>query len=195
MRKIPTVFKRDPNDRAHVLPEINPGCEWVLADEGQATRKFDGTCVMLDASGEWWARREVKAGKRPPNGFVPVQLDQNTDKLTGWEPIAQSPFAKFHAEALDNHRSTNGGIYDPRPGTYELVGPKINGNPEQEQRHWLVEHATATWMTVRELTFDGIRKAVLFAAETDGCEGIVWHHPDGRMAKIKARDFKTDAEG
>ena len=20
-------------------------------------------------------------------------------------------------------------------------------------------------------------------------EGIVWHHPDGRMAKIKARDF------
>jgi hypothetical protein len=20
-------------------------------------------------------------------------------------------------------------------------------------------------------------------------EGIVWHHPDGRMAKVKARDF------
>lgn len=28
---------------------------------------------------------------------------------------------------------------------------------------------------------------------TPGCEwvlkGIVWHHPDGRMAKLKSRDF------
>lgn len=23
-----------------------------------------------------------------------------------------------------------------------------------------------------------------------GWEGIVWHHPDGRMAKLKARDFR-----
>ncbi len=24
-----------------------------------------------------------------------------------------------------------------------------------------------------------------------GWEGIVWHHPDGRMAKLKARDLPT----
>ena len=23
-------------------------------------------------------------------------------------------------------------------------------------------------------------------------EGIVWHHPDGRMAKLKRRDFPTE---
>jgi hypothetical protein len=27
------------------------------------------------------------------------------------------------------------------------------------------------------------------AAESHGAEGIVWHHDDGRMAKIKARGF------
>jgi hypothetical protein len=33
--------------------------------------------------------------------------------------------------------------------------------------------------------FEGLRT---WLAEND-VEGIVWHHPDGRMAKIKARDF------
>jgi hypothetical protein len=186
MRKIPTLYRRDPDDRAHVLPEVNPGCEWVLAGEGKATRKFDGTCVMLDVHGDWWARREVKPGKQPPNGFVPVQLDENTDKLTGWEPIAQSAFAKFHAEAV-----ANCGPADGVTGTFELIGPKINGNPERVEMHLLVEHAYALDVDVPELTFDGIRKTVLALAEADGCEGIVWHHPDGiRFSKIKARDFR-----
>jgi hypothetical protein len=42
---------------------------------------------------------------------------------------------------------------------------------------------------VPDLTFDGIRSTVLALAAIDGCEGVVWHHTDGRMAKIKARDF------
>lgn len=190
MRKIPTVFLRDPDDRAHVLPEINPGCEWVLADEGQATRKFDGTCVMLDEHGAWWARREVKAGKTPPDNYLPVETDETTGKTVGWEPIEQSPFAKHFEQALSFARAR---FAATPPGTYELIGPKINGNPERREFHELVAHADATWMTVRELSFDGIRKAVLAAAEAVGCEGIVWHHPDGRMAKIKARDFSREA--
>lgn len=24
----------------------------------------------------------------------------------------------------------------------------------------------------------------------EGVEGVVWHHPDGRMAKLKGRDFR-----
>ena len=63
MRKIPTALVRDPDDRAHVLDEVTPGCEWVFAGEGIATRKYDGTCTMLDGNGKWWARREVKPGK------------------------------------------------------------------------------------------------------------------------------------
>jgi hypothetical protein len=190
MRKIPTVFLRDPEDRAHVLPEVNPDCEWVLGGHGRATRKYDGTCVMLDEQGEWWARREVKSGKTPPPNYVPVQTDETTGKTMGWEPIGQSAFAKFHAEAI------NWGDYPPaplKPGTYELVGPKVNGNPERRDEHWVLSHANAPTIKVRDLSFDGIREAVLAAAKADGCEGIVWHHPDGRMAKIKARDCKAGA--
>jgi hypothetical protein len=195
MRKIPTVFTRDFNARpAYVTEQVNPDCQWVLDGEGKATRKLDGVCTMLDDAGNWWVRREVKEGKQPPANYVPISTDEETGKTVGWEPIEQSGFAKWHAEALANHAATNNGIYEPRAGaTYELIGPKVNGNPEREERHWLVEHSKATWMVVRDLTFDGIRAAVLHAAEVDGCEGIVWHHGDGiRFAKVKARDFKAD---
>ena len=182
MQKIPTVFKRNPEDMRHVTDEVTPGCEWVLAGEGEATRKYDGTCVMLDEDGAWWARREVKPGKTPPPNWVEADHDEVTGKSVGWEPIEQSPFAKFHAEALGNP-------HERRPvGTYELCGPKINGNPEREEGHVLIRHADAG------LAGDCGRdpevvKANVADLGTEGWEGVVWHHPDGRMAKLKARDL------
>lgn len=193
MRKIPTVFRRGDHNRRHVTPVVNHECEWVLAGEGVATRKYDGTCCMFDGL-DWWARREVKDGKSAPPNFVVVNYDEATGKTMGWEPIEQSPFAKFHAEALANDG------FDPdiwRSGTYELCGPKINGNPEGYEAHYLVHHADDVdrldLAGYRPLTFESIR-ALALDLGTEGIEGIVWHHPDGRMAKIKARDFeRTDA--
>ena len=69
MEKIPTLFVRDDQDRRYVTPEVTPGCEWVLAGEGIARRKYDGTCVMYGADGRWWARRAVKPGKTIPPHF------------------------------------------------------------------------------------------------------------------------------
>jgi hypothetical protein len=188
MDKIPTLFLRDPDDRAHVLPEINPDCQWVIDGEGVATRKYDGTCVMLDGDGRWWARREVKPGKTPPPNYQPISTDPVTGKTVGWEPIEQSAFAKFHAEAVKVCGPAEG-----ITGTFELIGPKVNGNPERAETHLFVEHAHALEIDVPERTFDGIRAVVQNLADLDHCEGLVFHHPDGRMAKIKARDFKADA--
>lgn len=180
MQKIPTLFTRNPDDRRHVLPAVTPGCEWVLSGEGRPTRKWDGTCVLLDEHGAWWARREVKPGKTPPPGYVPVQRDEVTGKTVGWEPMAQSSFAKYHAEAADIRESW------PH-GTYELCGPKVNGNPEGFDRHTLIRHATAEVVTpsLDVRTYDDI---AAFLARHDW-EGLVYHGPDGLMAKIKKRDF------
>lgn len=185
MRKIPTLFVRDPENRQHVLDEVTPGCEWVLAGEGEATRKWDGTCTMLDQSGEWWARREVKPGKTPLPRFVPVEVDHTTGKTVGWEPMSQSSFAKFHAEAL-----AIGGV--GTAGTYELIGPKINGNPDRYEHHVLMPHGWARLsdrilLGAAPRTFDGLRDWLT----SRPYEGIVWHHPDGRMAKLKRRDFPS----
>lgn len=182
MKKIPTLFQRDPDNRARVLPEVTPGCEWVLNGEGRATRKWDGTCVMYDGD-MWWARREVKPGKEAPDGWVEVDTDPVTGKRTGWEPAVQSSFWKMLQEALD---AVGPSCFDFAPATYELCGPKINGNPEGFDHHRLVPHGVSVYVTP-EGTFDGLRDW-LIGPDFDG-EGIVFHHPDGRMAKIKVRDF------
>lgn len=187
MRKIPTVFKRDPENMKRVLPEVTPGCEWVLHGEGQATRKYDGTCVRLDENRKWLARREVKPGKQPPANFVPLQTDEATGKTVGWEPIEQSGFAKWHAEAIANYPNE-----DWTPGTYELCGPKVNGNPEQFIDHQLVKHDEAEKLYAHSLDYEGLRETVLSLNDQWGVEGLVWHHPDGRMAKLKARDFARE---
>ncbi len=184
MRKIPTLFRRDPDDMSRVLPEVHPDCQWVIDGEGVATLKYDGTCVMFDGE-RWWARREVKAGKNPPPNFEPMQTDEITGKTMGWEPIEQSAFAKYHAEALVETGSEVARKGWPA-GTYELVGPRINGNPERVDHHELWAHAAATVLEPVPRDFHGLAGLM----STFGGEGVVWHHPDGRMAKLKRKDFR-----
>jgi len=186
VRKIPTLLVRDPDDRAHVTDQVTPGCEWVLAGEGVATRKFDGTCVMLDADGRWWARREVRPGKPPPPNFIPVEHDPETGKTVGWEPIQQSGWAKWHQEALDEfHRPFD------EPGTFELCGPRINGNPEGWGFHDLIRHGSIPVTMPPRLTVAQVCDVVRsYRVNGRPIEGVVWHHPDGRRAKLKARDLR-----
>lgn len=182
MKKVPTLYIREVEDHRFVVPGVVTfGCQWVLDGEGVPTRKFDGTCVMLDEWGRWWARRQVRPGVAPPEGWVQADVDEKTNKRVGWEPIVQSPFARLHAEALAR---TEG---DLDPGTYELIGPRINDNPEGVQRHELVPHGShrLPGKSPEELIEDCRRQ---------GFEGVVWHHPDGRMVKLKVDNYPPERE-
>lgn len=180
MKKIPTLFLRTP-DRRHVTDQVTPGCEWVLAGEGRATRKYDGTCVSWH-DGDWWFRREVKRNRDTPDQWQPADYDETTDKRIGWVPARpDSPFIKPLREAIDTTFDFGDDIPE---GTYELVGPKINGNPEGFERHGLVRHGANVVHHV-PLDYDGLRDWM----RTTLYEGLVWHHPDGRMVKLKRRDF------
>jgi hypothetical protein len=158
---------------------------WVLDGEGIATRKFDRTCTKLDENGAWWARREVKPGKSAPANFVPEEADEVTGKTVGWEPIEQSPFVKAWREVMARYNSVAEYATPIQPGTYELCGPKVNGNPEGLTSHSLIRHGAVVYANA-PTDFDGIRELL---SRIPDAEGIVWHHPDGRMAKIKRRDF------
>lgn len=184
MKKIPTLFARDYAARpAHVLPEVTPGCEWVLAGEGAPTRKWDGVCFQLDDSGAWWSRREVKPGKTPPDNFIQVAYDDTTEKAYGWEPVDQTGWRDIHTEALTHW-------FDAGPGTYELVGPRVNGNHDRFEAHVLLFHGWAPFSVRNDVAttprdYVGLHQWL----HARPYEGIVWHHPDGRMAKLKAADF------
>lgn len=184
MKKIPTIFDRDwDGDRSRVVDVANPEATWVFAGEGVATQKLDGTSCML-RSLKLFKRREVRAedlDREPIPGFEVADHDIVTGKVTGWVPVGAGPEDRWHDEALKHH---TGPMDD---GTYELLGPKIQGNPEHETRHVLVPHNSPSLIIGATFprTFEGIRD---FLTGND-MEGIVFHHPDGRMAKIKGRDF------
>ena len=72
-------------------------------------------------------------------------------------------------------------------GTYELIGPKINGNPEALEKHALVRHGLNL-----EVPLHGTNptpETLIGICRDYGWEGVVWHHPDGHMAKLKVRDY------
>ena len=176
MKKIPTIFLRNPKKMQKILFDRHPDCEWVFAGEGIATRKYDGTCVKIE-NGKYFKRREVKKGKVVPNNFIEEEFDQNTGRRVGWVPVNQNAKEdRWHMEAFSKNLSD---------GTYELVGPKIQGNPEDYNVHTLVKHEEAQRFDNVPRTFDGIAYFIL----NRDIEGIVFHHSDGRMAKIKKRDY------
>lgn len=188
MKKIPTMFLRDPDNMSLVTTEVDPDCQWVLDGLGAATHKYDGTCCLV-RSGRLYRRHEVRGGRDEPEGFV--EVDRRTDasgrtRRTGWVPVGDGPSDKWHREAwacLLHFDATM--RQETLSGTYELVGPKVQGNPHDLEEHQLWRHADASVYLEAPRTFEGLRE---YLREFDG-EGLVWHHPDGRMAKIKRRDF------
>lgn len=175
MKKVPTIFKRNPENMRELLDEYHPDCEWVFKGEGVATRKYDGTCCKVEG-GVFYKRREVRPGKVIPDNFIEVQFDPNTGKRFGWVPVdCNDKQDQYLCEAFSNQPD----------GTYELCGPKIQGNHENFHDHTLVAHATAETFPNCPRNYEKLKRWLA----TVNIEGIVFHHPDGRMGKIKKRDF------
>ena len=177
MNKIPTIFKRNPENMNELLNEQHPDCQWVFDGEGIATKKYDGTCVLIEWDKSYWKRREVKQNKKAPKCFISISTDKITGKTVGWVPV----------DPIDNDNKWHIEAFDPLllPGTYELCGPKIQGNPEGFKKHILIYHETAQQFNDVPRNFEGLKQWL----NNRDIEGIVFHHPDGRMAKIKKRDF------
>lgn len=181
MKKTPTIFKRNPENMKVILPEPNPDCDWVFNGEGVATRKYDGTCCLVK-NGHLYKRREVKKGKSTPDNFTLEEFDHNTGKTVGWVPVDfDSNEDRWHAEAWF-------GYFED--GTYELLGPKIQGNPENKNTHCFLKHSDADVYPDAPRGYEELKDWL----KGKDIEGLVFHHPDGRMAKIKKKDFGLKRE-
>lgn len=202
MRKIISLFQRNYDGDRLVRDEIVPGAEWVIAGEGTPTVKWDGTACMV-RDGELWARYDAKQGKTPPPGFQPaMDPDPITGHWAGWVKVENQPAYRWHREAFRWAMRTDGfawranfedALHIPEPlddGTYELCGPHFNDNPENVRYDVFIPHGKAvigdyTKPLPEILSFDTIREWFNWI----NIEGVVWHHPDGRMVKIKKKDF------
>lgn len=189
MKKMPCVFVRQfglqdaaRGRDATITRDVTPAAQWVVDGEGQAFIKRDGTaCAVI--YGVLHKRYDAKRGKTPPAGAIPCcEPDEVTGHHPHWVPVdANNTADKWHVEAWAR---VQGGLDN---GTYELCGPHFNGNPEGYVGDFFVRHDSEpadVWGSVPR-DFDGL-KAFL---DDWMHEGIVFHHPDGRMAKIRRVDF------
>lgn len=198
MKKTPLVFVYD-YDNNIITDKVKPGSEWVLNSEGIATIKIDGSaCLYKD--GKLWKRfdrrlkpkfaNKFKPGDNPdlsyfreePEGFVPCEEkpDPNTFHWPGWVPVSEdNPADKYHIEALLHLKCK---LIEGK--TYELVGPTLHDNPYKLENHELWEHGKLVVDIVPD--FESIKKYL----EDNYIEGLVFHHKeDGRVAKIRRKDF------
>lgn len=200
MKKIKTLFVIDRNtDMASDV--LTAGAEWVIRGEGKATIKFDGSSAYF-ADGKLFKRfdRKLKSNfskmarsmgdkfvpedhmfNEVPEGAIPCEAAPAAHSLhfPHWVPIGDGPEDKFHREALANAGELKDGA------TYELVGPKVNGNPYNLDRHELWEHGSVEF-EVTDFTFEGLKKTLEGMVHE---EGLVFHHPDGRMIKLRRKDM------
>lgn len=132
--------------------------------------------------GKLYKRRELRPNEPTPARFELADTDPVTGKRFGWMPI--DDLDRWHIEAW---------VSDPNlpDGTYELVGPKILGHPEKVDRHELVPHASLTLPHEVPRNIGGL---IAYLTARD-MEGIVRHHPDGRMAKFKTKDLGVERGG
>ncbi len=204
MKKMKTVFVVN-RETDLATREVRKECDWVLNGEGKATIKFDGTAAMWKDNTlykRWdrkltkkWAsvaKRKQRQGveftpsedmfKAIPEGAIPCEEnpDVNTFHFPYWIPVdLEAPENAWFKEAMhDNPDLVDG-------ATYELIGLKIQDNIYNLDKHKLIKHGSGNKITDLELTFDGIKKWLA----QHNVEGIVFHHPDGRKAKIRRKDL------
>lgn len=179
MRKMPCLFERDFADKRRpvLLNTVTPGCEWVLAGEGVASIKRDGTaCAVI--GGALHARYDAKRGKQPPAGAIPCsEPDDVTGHWPHWVRVGDEPHFKWHREAWE------ASWHELSDGTYELCGPRLQGNPERLDSHRFIRHGAEVVLVERSRV-----SLALWLAENQH-EGLVFAHPDGRFAKIRRADF------
>jgi hypothetical protein len=189
VRKIISLFQRNYDGDRLVRDEVVPGAEWVIAGQGTATVKIDGTSCLV-RNGQLFKRYDAKRGRTPPEGWEPCEPEPNehTGHWPGWLPVGNGPEDQWHREAWDIMQSDLCGAPVP-DGTYELIGPKVQANPYHMRLHELTRHGAIVPEHLNfpepPRDFAGLQR---WLSEHE-VEGIVWHHPDGRMCKLKRRDL------
>ena len=173
MKKMKTVFVID--RAVHRATDVVQE-QWVTDGEGIATLKWDGSSCLIEG-GRLFKRYDAKPGRTIPAGFMPCEdePDAVTGHHPGWVPVEEGDRAcKYHLEAFD------ASLPD---GTYELLGPKVQGNKYGFERHRLVRHGADAVEVERTL------EGIIAWLRTHEHEGLVFHHPDGRLAKVRRKDF------
>lgn len=185
MQKIPTIFKRDWEGNRGVVPEYAEEVTADLLSECVPTEKVDGTNVRLTVRNHTLVRLEKR---RNPS---------KVEKARGIEEPWYVDADEFAAEdkwLWDAARNTDLTEVPDGEWSGEACGPNVQGNPLglPDNRVMIFSLEPPVIPEKVPTDFEGLRSFFPHPSlyGTGEMEGIVWHGGDGRMFKIKAKDFK-----
>lgn len=183
MEKIPTLFARD--ETFKVTENSRPECGWVFHGEGTPTEKLDGMNIRITVRSGQGVRVEKRRN--------PTEIQKKQGIVDGWymDADARAPEDRWIHEAVAN---TDLSTWPDGEHSCEALGPNIQGNPLGLEKHTCVPFnmAIPIYESIPR-NFSGLK---LFLQSLESkfapghlAEGIVFHHPDGRRAKINERTF------
>ena len=186
MPKLQCPFvRKEVNGDYIITDEITEGYDWVFEDESvMAIEKLHGTNVSI----------VIKEG-------VVAEIYNRTSRI---QFINKGK--KFISEGVLNsyERCYNDLLVDGQHFG-ELIGPKVNGNPYKLEKHLWIPFSTfgqkhlkykcwgkypKTFESLSEWFKELMPLYALMKGDKEGfVEGIVFTHPDGRMAKLRCDMF------
>lgn len=189
MKKIQTIFERKWDGNRGV---IDKPMAIFDPNTAMATEKLDGTNVRLT----------VRNHK-----LVRVEKRHNPTKRQKIEGINDPWYSDaFEYEPSDKYiweASINTDLSSVEDGEWsgEAVGPKIQGNPLNLEKHEVVLFSNLE-VRVKRLVYRDkppiefeklgkwLKEQKSLIGNDCGIEGVVWHLDNGEMVKIKTQDFK-----
>lgn len=191
MPKLECPFIRREMDESYiVLPEINAGYEWVFEDENvMAIEKLDGTNVSI----------LIQEG-------VIIAVFNRTERI----PFFNKGKKWLTEGVLNAYEKGYMDFLSDGQHFGELIGPKVNGNPYKLKEHLWIPFSTFCQKHLKYKSWGKYPKNFetlsnwfkddlipLYSCMIQGeegrkkgfVEGIVFTHPDGRMAKLRRDMF------
>lgn len=194
MPKLESPFVRELNEKGEYLvtPQITPGYEWVFEDDKvMAIEKLHGTNVSIVIEGgvvtSIWNRTERIPFINKPKKHIVEAI------LNSWE--------RGYCDLLQDGQHFG-----------EVIGPRVNGNPYKLDLHLWIPFSTFAQNHLKFKSWGKYPKDFITISEwfknlmplywvmkhgmkienekyTGFIEGIVFTHPDGRMAKLRKDMF------
>ncbi len=190
MRKIPTIFDRNWETNRKVNANLVVDFDFANA---VATEKLDGMNIRLTIRNETIVRVEKRRN--------PTKIQKKQGIVDPWyvDAIQGAPEDKWIFDAVEHSD-----FKDVPDGEWsaEALGKNIQGNPlnldhnevfifslPQMRTKIILDDAPHSYEALRSY----LRHKKSFIGNDALIEGIVWHHPNGQMAKIKRKDFDLKA--
>ena len=187
MRKIPTIFDRNWKTDRKVNDKV--AVDFAF-EEAIATEKLDGMNIRLTLRQGTVVRVEKRRN--------PSKAQKRLHITEPWY-LDADPFDSADKWIFDAVKNTDFSHEPDGEWSAEALGKNIQGNPLNLENNQVFIFSLPSWrekIIFHDVPhdFEGLKEFLASQNSKIGIdapiEGIVWHHPNGQMVKIKRKDFK-----